>query len=160
MKETHVMPKFSKSSNAAITSCPLSPIIQQCLKIRESHIRNYGYFKLLKLISMFLLVRCIYFTWIKQIIVCKHTSYNDKCEHADSVYNTLVKVFVIRDWMLLVVVLNVLQLWAISRAAKSRKAQWLSTSGLKHNCLLTIHVTTAGINSWSWMRAENKGNFY
>lgn len=27
-----------------------------------------------------------------------------------SVYNTLVKVFVIRDWMLLVVVLNVLQL--------------------------------------------------
>lgn len=63
---------------------------------------------------------------------------------------TLVRVLVIRDWMLLVVVLNVLQLCAIRRAAKSRKAQWLSTSGLKHSCLLTMHVTTAGMSSCSY----------
>ena len=62
---------------------------------------------------------------------------------------TLVKVLVIRDWILLVVVLKVLQLWAMRRAAKSRKAQWLSTSGRKHSCLLTIHVTTAGMSSCS-----------
>lgn len=71
---------------------------------------------------------------------------------------TLVKVLVIRDWMLLVVVLKVLQLWAIRRAAKSRKAQWLSTSGRKHSCLLTIQVTTAGMSSWScrWREKEKR----
>lgn len=36
---------------------------------------------------------------------------------------TLVKVLVIRDWMLLVVVLKCLQIWATRRAAKSRRAQ-------------------------------------
>lgn len=36
---------------------------------------------------------------------------------------TLVKVLVIRDWMLFVVVLKCLQIWATRRAAKSRSAQ-------------------------------------
>lgn len=50
------------------------------------------------------------------------------CSYTGKIYfthkrPTLVKVLVIRDWMLLVVVLNVLQLWAMRRAAKSRKAQ-------------------------------------
>lgn len=71
---------------------------------------------------------------------------------------TLVKVLVIRDWMLLVVVLKVLQLWAMRRAAKSRKAQWLSTSGRKHSCLLTIHVTTAGMSSCSYKYRQKNYN--
>ena len=59
----------------------------------------------------------------------------------------MVKVLVMRDWMLFVVVLKCLQIWATRRAAKSRSAQWLSTSGRRHSCLLTMQVITAGINS-------------
>lgn len=62
---------------------------------------------------------------------------------------TLVKVLVMRDWMLLVVVLKFLQIWAMSRAAKSRKAQWLSTSGLRQSWRLTMQVMTAGMISCS-----------
>lgn len=62
---------------------------------------------------------------------------------------TLVKVLVMRDWMLLVVVLKFLQTWATSRAAKSRRAQWLSTSGRRQSWRLTMHVMTAGMSSWS-----------
>lgn len=60
---------------------------------------------------------------------------------------TLVNVLVIRDWMLLVVVLKFLQIWAMRRAAKSRRAQWLSTSGRRQSCRLTMQVITAGISS-------------
>lgn len=70
--------------------------------------------------------------------------------------HTLVKVFVMRDWMLLVVVLKVLQLWAMRRAAKSRRAQWLSTSGRKQSCLLTMHVTTAGMSSCSYKHRQRR----
>ena len=40
-----------------------------------------------------------------------------------------------------------LQMVAMSRAAKSRRAQWLSESGRRHSCRLTTHVVTAGISA-------------
>lgn len=46
-------------------------------------------------------------------------------------------------------------IWAIKREAKSLKAQWLSTSGLVHNCLLTMHEHTDGMSSWSYNKRKN-----
>ena len=43
-----------------------------------------------------------------------------------------------------------LQMVAMSRAAKSRRAQWLSESGRRHSCRLTMHVVTAGISACNW----------
>lgn len=70
---------------------------------------------------------------------------------------TLVKVLVIRDWMLLVVVLKFLQICAMRRAAKSRRAQWLSTSGLRQSWRLTMQVMTAGMTSCSCSRERDRG---
>lgn len=58
-----------------------------------------------------------------------------------------VNTLVIRVCTLFVGVLNILQICAIKREAKSRRAQWLSISGLIHNCLLTTQVTTEGMIS-------------
>jgi len=63
--------------------------------------------------------------------------------------NAWLNMRVTRVWTLFVEVLKFLQIWAMSRDAKSRSAQWLSNSGLMHNCLLTMHVATEGINSCS-----------
>lgn len=49
---------------------------------------------------------------------------------------------------------NHLQTCAITLEPKSLSAQWLSVSGLGLSCLLTIHVITAGINSWSWRKKK------
>lgn len=56
---------------------------------------------------------------------------------------------VTRVCRLLVEVLKVLQICAISRAAKSRSAQWLSSSGRIQSWRETMHVETQGINSCS-----------
>jgi len=45
--------------------------------------------------------------------------------------------------------------WASSLAAKSRRAQWLSMSGRRHNCRLIIQLNSAGINSWSCQCTHN-----
>jgi len=44
--------------------------------------------------------------------------------------------------------------WAVNRAAKSRSAQWLSTSGRTHSCRLTTQVVTAGTSSCSWTECD------
>jgi hypothetical protein len=61
--------------------------------------------------------------------------------------SAFVNIRVILVCMLFVLVLKFLQIWDINRDAKSRSAQWLSSSGLMHNCFDTIHVVTDGINS-------------
>lgn len=65
-------------------------------------------------------------------------------------------------WRLFVEVWKCLQICVIKRDAKSLNAQWLSSSGRIHSCLLTMHVSTDGINSWSWkwnIMSENLCNF-
>lgn len=65
-------------------------------------------------------------------------------------FRALVNILVILVWILFVLVLKFLQICAMSRDAKSLKAQWLSYSSLTHSCFETIHVVTAGINSCNW----------
>lgn len=59
---------------------------------------------------------------------------------------------VTRVCRLLVEVLNVLQICAMSLAAKSRRAQWLSISGRKQSCRDTMHVDTEGISSCNYIQ--------
>lgn len=55
-----------------------------------------------------------------------------------------LQVFVILVCRLFVLLPKFLHIVAIHRAEKSRRAQWLSTSGLMQSCLLRMHVMTAG----------------
>lgn len=64
-----------------------------------------------------------------------------------SLLRALEKILVTLVCMLLVDVLKFLQIWDMSREAKSLRAQWLSSSGLIQSCLETMHVVTDGISS-------------
>ena len=66
-----------------------------------------------------------------------------------------LQVFVILVCKLFVLLPKFLHIVAIQRAEKSRRAQWLSTSGLMQSCLLKIHVITAGTGEIKKQEANN-----
>ena len=114
-RDTHVSPELGQAGDAAIAGGPVCPLVQPALR-EENNLSDWTVRKRTRTGSS-----CCSDNALENSLAALSTrTYVHS--HA-RVYSTLVKVLVMRDWMLLLVVLKVLQLWAIRRAAKSRRAQ-------------------------------------